>query len=227
MVKSCRMSLSTTRKLMPITLGAFLLSSHGSAPAQTADDAPAAYLPGSCKGVEFNRASLSAPVRLDLLISVDETGKAVSSKPLKDVSNPALLSAVQAAVLTCKFQAALVSGNAAPGSARMLYQIGPPPAAVPLARKPTITDVKGCAPSAADYPDASRRLSETGTTKISFTVNPEGQLTAFGVLRTSGYLRLDFTALMKLASCKFQPGTTADGTPTSATFEVDYVWKLE
>jgi TonB family protein len=221
------MSTARSVNFTRLCVAATFLSARGLVGAQDTVDAPPVVIPGSCKGVDFNRASLSSPVRVDIATQVDEFGTAVSTTSLAEVSNKALLFAVTASVMTCKFQPAIRQGKPASGTARQLYQFTAAVSAPPLARRPAITDVKGCAPSADDYPAASRQLNETGTTRVSFTVSPEGRLTAFGVIRSSGFLRLDFTALIKLAGCKFQAATSIDGTPTSASFEVEYVWKLE
>lgn len=219
----------SSRNFKRIFLSAALLSVSRLAVAQFTADAPAAVITGTCKGIEFNRALLSSAVKVDLLATVDTSGKAVSVIPLTEVANPPLVAAVVSSVMTCTFLPAIREGRATSGVARLVYQFSPAVAAAPLStgRRPMIADVQSCAPTAEDYPRASRQLNETGTTRVNFTVSPEGRLTAFGVVRSSGFLRLDFTALIKLAGCRFQPGTAPDGTPTSASFDVDYVWKLE
>jgi TonB family protein len=204
-----------------------LFATAGSAAAHGVMDAPPTVVPGSCLGVEFNRAELSSIVKVDLVVQVDDAGSPVSTSTLDEVSNSIVLSAVTASAMTCKFRPAIKDGKAVAGTVRQLYQFNPPTAAGPLGRRAAIVDAKSCAPTADDYPLESRRLNETGTTRVAFTVAPNGKLAAFGVARTSGFLSLDFTALIKLASCKFQSATTPDGTPKSETFVVDYVWKLE
>lgn len=88
-------------------------------------------------------------------------------------------------------------------------------------------DVTRCAPTAGDYPLESRRLEETGTTRIRFTVNDTGRLVAFEIVDTSGFPRLDIAALSALSTCVFSPGRRADGSTHGGAFEVKYVWKLE
>jgi TonB family protein len=97
----------------------------------------------------------------------------------------------------------------------------------PQGSKPTIKNLASCAPKADDYPIESVRRNETGTTELEFTVAPNGRLSAFGVSRSSGHLALDFIALGKLASCRFDPAKADDGTPISATMKVQYVWRIE
>ena len=197
------------------------------AAAQALADLPPAAVPGSCKAFDLKLVTLTSPVTVDLIIAVDENGKPVSAAPLEGVNPPALLSAVVASAMSCKFVPARSGGKSVPGQAREIHQFSPAPAGEPLRRRPGIRDIQSCAPKADDYPVISRQLNETGTTRINFTVNSDGKLIAFGVAQSSGFLRLDFTALHALARCVFQPGVAADGTPISASFEVDYVWKLK
>jgi len=221
------MTLIGTRNVVAACAGALLSTLAPCAAAQGSLDAPAAVVAGSCKAVDFNRASLSSAVKVDVVVQVDDTGAPVSVRPISDVANSVVLEAVTTSIMTCKFQPAVRDSKPTAGSARLLYQFNLPPSAAPTARKPAIVNAPNCAPTSDDYPPDSRRLNETGTTRITFTIGPDGRLTAFGVVRSSGFLRLDFTALIKLAGCKFRPGTAADGTPIGASFDVDYVWKLE
>lgn len=114
----------------------------------------------------------------------------------------------------------------AAGAALAMTSAGLAQAQAPATR-PAIVDVKSCAPTADDYPFESRRLEETGTTHVQFTVDPQGRLLAFGVSRTSGHLRLDLAALVRLVTCRFVPARDAQGQPVTASFAVSYVWRLE
>jgi TonB family protein len=181
---------------------------------------------GSCKRVDFDRRTISSPVQLDLLVHVDGAGEVVSVQPLNDVGNPSLLSAVVIAVKSCKYFPATSNGKPTSGNARILFPVLPPPQ-VPAANSPTVESLHACAPTSADYPHESRRKNEEGTTSTSFTIDKAGNVTAFAVTKSSGFLRLDFVALAKLATCKFRPGTAPDGTPIGGTFATDYIWKLE
>lgn len=96
-----------------------------------------------------------------------------------------------------------------------------------VARIASIVNASSCMPTAADYPKASIANDESGTTRVSFTVGTDSRLKAFGVVRSSGSLRLDFTALLKLAGCTFVAATDAEGRPRESTFELEYIWRLE
>ena len=190
-----------------------------------AQDAPAAVVSGTCRDLVFDRTTISSPVQFDLLIRVDDAGDVVSVRSLDDVGSQSLLLAVIAAAKSCKYFPAISNGKPAKGDARLLFRVLPPPQ-VPT-NSPTIESLHTCAPTSGDYPAESRRHNEEGTTRVSFEVDNTGKVTAFGVTKSSGFLRLDFAALVKLATCKFKPATAPDGTPIGGSFKVEYNWRLE
>ena len=106
----------------------------------------------------------------------------------------------------------------------------PPPAAPRVAARPVISNVQACAPTGDDYPPAAQRSEATGTTKIRFNVGADGRLAGAEVVRSAGSTRehkmLDRVALAKLSECSFKAGADENGRPVGASFEVDYVWKL-
>jgi protein TonB len=109
--------------------------------------------------------------------------------------------------------------------------VAAPPAPPRVAAKPAIANARDCAPTGDDYPPAAKRAEATGTTKVRFTVGADGKLAAAEVLRSAGTSRehkmLDRVALSKLSECNFKAGTDEHGKPVGASFEVDYVWKLD
>ena len=96
---------------------------------------------------------------------------------------------------------------------------------------PRTATPKACAPGNADYPRAAARAETTGTTKIRFRVDASGKLAGVEVLKSSGPSRehkmLDRVATEKLSECTFRPGIDETGKPVGASFDVEYVWKLE
>jgi protein TonB len=106
-----------------------------------------------------------------------------------------------------------------------------PPAPPRVAARPTIANVQACAPKNEDYPGAAVRAEATGTTKVRFSVGPDGRLAGAEVVKSAGPSRehkmLDRIALAKLSECKFVAGADETGRPVGASFDVDYVWKLE
>ena len=86
-------------------------------------------------------------------------------------------------------------------------------------------DVAGCFAVAA-HQGAAQIAEETGTTRVEFTVGPNGQLVGAKLKKSSGSRALDKAAIDGLSRCKFNPGTQ-DGKPVQSTFSVEYVWKLD
>jgi protein TonB len=113
--------------------------------------------------------------------------------------------------------------------------IAPAPAAVapaPVARPRAVAariDVSTC--EKPEYPAAALRAEATGLTKIRFTVDAEGRVSAAEVERSAGASRehrlLDRTAVEALSKCRFKPGTDEQGKPVGGTTMVDYVWKVD
>ncbi len=106
-----------------------------------------------------------------------------------------------------------------------------PPAPPKAVAKPAIANAKECAPTGEDYPPAAQRAEATGTTRVRFTVGPDGRVTGSEVVKSAGPTRehrlLDRVAQTKLSECKFKPGTDENGKPTGGSFDVEYVWKLD
>jgi protein TonB len=106
-----------------------------------------------------------------------------------------------------------------------------PPAPPRAAARPVIANAGACAPTGDDYPSAARRAEATGTTKVRFTVGADGKLVGAEVVKSAGPSRehkmLDRVAVSKLSECSFKAGVDENGRPMGASFEVDYVWKLE
>jgi protein TonB len=104
----------------------------------------------------------------------------------------------------------------------------PPPPAVSHASGAIIkaTD-PSCRP---DYPPAAQRAGATGVSKIRFTVDANGKVSAAEIIQPSGPTRehrlLDKAAQSALAQCPITVGHDAEGKPIGTTVEVDYTWKL-
>ena len=105
-----------------------------------------------------------------------------------------------------------------------------PPAPPRVAARPAIGNVQACAPGPDDYPAAALKEEATGTTRVRFTVDATGKLSASEVVRTAGPSRahkaLDRVAVQKLSECTFRPGQDENGKAVGGTFDVEYVWKL-
>ena len=105
----------------------------------------------------------------------------------------------------------------------------PPPPRV--AARPAIANVRACAPTGEDYPRAALRAEAIGTTTIRFSIDAAGKVAGTQVVKSAGPSRehkmLDRVAVEKLSSCAFTPGQDENGRPVGASFDVEYVWKIQ
>jgi len=101
------------------------------------------------------------------------------------------------------------------------------PGPAPVARAAVINaNDPGCRP---EYPAAALRAGASGVSRIRFTVDASGKVTAAEVVGSSGPTRehrlLDNAAKSALASCPIKVGTDAEGHPIGTQVEVLYTWK--
>ncbi len=105
-----------------------------------------------------------------------------------------------------------------------------PPAPPKAVARPALANASSCAPGPDDYPAAAKRADATGTTKIRFSVGPDGKMASAEIVKSAGSSRehkmLDRVALSKLSECSFKPGVDENGKPAGGSFDVEYVWKL-
>jgi len=109
-----------------------------------------------------------------------------------------------------------------------LQRTPPAPVAAPPAKGPSrtaaVADFNTCAKP--EYPKASLRNEETGTSTISFLIGVDGRVMDSKLTKSSGFRDLDKAAQLALGKCRFKPGTE-DGKPVQAWVPVQYVWTLE
>ncbi len=100
----------------------------------------------------------------------------------------------------------------------------PPVIAAAPAPKPAAPAAPTAPPRAADYltnpkppyPALSKRLGEEGMVRLKVRVNPDGSVAQLELAKSSGFARLDQSALdTVLSSWKFHPGMQ-DGKPVAA-----------
>ncbi len=119
-----------------------------------------------------------------------------------------------------------------------VLDIAPPPMAGPtkaitankpapkaIVKVPPKIDLKG-SPRACkepEYPAASERLGESGTSAISLLIGPDGKVQQSKVDKSSGFPRLDEGAIKAFSRCKFFVGTT-DGVAEASWFSIRYKW---
>lgn len=105
----------------------------------------------------------------------------------------------------------------------------PKAAPAPPLSPPTPATAKGRGNSISedDYPDASRRAEEVGVTRVSYTVDPSGKVSACSVTQSSGSPRLDdATCKIIMRRFRFNPATR-DGQPVSETKSQPVRWQLK
>lgn len=109
----------------------------------------------------------------------------------------------------------------------------PPPPAPPMPPRESVRvapkidydgSPRGC--RKPNYPAASQRLEEQGTSRIRLLINVAGKVAESGVEKSSGYPRLDEAAIRAFSTCKFTVGTV-DGKPEPTWFRINYKWSLE
>ena len=217
----------TTSRLIICLLAISAFAPGDSAVSATQDrlDAPAALLSQTCQQDRVTSRMVTPTDEADAIVLVDEFGSPTSVQSVIKITDAAAFSELRTYLMSCRFQPALSSGEPVKGTARIVF-IRPTAMAenILIPERPAIIGITSCAPKADDYPPESLRQNEQGTTRLKFTVAPTGQLTAFGIAKSSGYLRLDFAALVALVGCRFKSGRTAEGLPVISSFVVDYAW---
>ena len=77
-----------------------------------------------------------------------------------------------------------------------------------------------------DYPPQSRRLGEEGVTICHLYVLEDGSIGDVQIASSSGFERLDETAVRKLKRWRVTPGTE-NGKPVAMWWDYRVVWKIE
>jgi protein TonB len=118
-----------------------------------------------------------------------------------------------------------------PAPDRKVEPAAPPaPVAAPVQVRNAVINANdpGCRP---EFPAAALRAQVSGVSRIRFTVDASGKVTAAEVVGSSGPTRehrlLDNAAKLALPNCPIKVGTDASGNPVGTQVEVAYSWKLE
>jgi periplasmic protein TonB len=84
-------------------------------------------------------------------------------------------------------------------------------------------------PTPDDYPKASVKNEETGTTKVMVTFGASGQVVDVKLDHSSGYSGLDRALIKHLKSgiCKANRPATQDGVPVEGKAALEFTWKLD
>jgi protein TonB len=103
----------------------------------------------------------------------------------------------------------------------------PPPVAAPVARKAPSQNPRRPLPiTEEDYPAQSKRLGEEGVTVVRLWVLADGSIGDVQVSKSSGFPRLDETAVRKLKRWRVNPGTE-NGKPVAMWMDLRVVWKIK
>jgi periplasmic protein TonB len=95
------------------------------------------------------------------------------------------------------------------------------------APSPATPKGRGNVISEDDYPDASRRAEEQGVTRVSYTIDTTGKVSACTVTQSSGSARLDeATCKIIMRRFRFNPATR-DGQPVESTKTQPVRWQLK
>jgi TonB family protein len=78
-----------------------------------------------------------------------------------------------------------------------------------------------------EYPLASIRAQETGTSVIALAVDAAGKVTGTSVVKSSGSARLDRAAADALWSCRFLAARDAAGAAVRSTYPMRFEWRLD
>ena len=121
---------------------------------------------------------------------------------------------------------------------QQVQQVAPPvftPPAPPVAAPapalapptPSTPKGRGNGISEDDYPDASRRAEEQGVTRVTYTIDPTGKVSACTVTQSSGSPRLDdATCKIIMRRFRFNPATR-DGQPVAENKTQPVRWQLK
>jgi TonB family protein len=78
-----------------------------------------------------------------------------------------------------------------------------------------------------EYPIASARAGEAGTSVVRLEVDAKGQVTRSTLSRSSGHARLDTAAADALSTCRFEPARDSTGTAVPSSTLLQHVWRLQ
>lgn len=101
----------------------------------------------------------------------------------------------------------------------------PAPSAAPAPKPAQRTAPVKQACEDPEYPSASKRNEEEGTTTLSFLIDVNGRVIDSKITSSSGSARLDRAARDALSHCVYKPGT-ADGKPEQSWLTIKYLWQL-
>lgn len=107
--------------------------------------------------------------------------------------------------------------------------VPPSPPAPPAAREPRIipaSEVQYLVRPVAEYPRLSSRNRESGRVTVLLLIDPEGLPRQVQIAKSSGFVRLDESALTAVRASRFKP-STLNGQPVAAWTNIPFDFGLE
>lgn len=101
-----------------------------------------------------------------------------------------------------------------------------PAAPPPMPRTISISDVQYLTPPVLEYPFASKRAREQGVVHVRMLVDAQGRPQQLSVARSSGFARLDESAMATARATRFKPHTE-NGVPQPFWIVMPLVFELE
>ncbi len=176
-----------------------------------------------------------------LAVTIAKNGRVAGVKVLRSSGYDSLDNAVKNQLLSpaCKMQAGTVNGVPQKLTTQVQYvwrldgDDKKQKTQVEIADKATEQnqpagvnfELPGCRP---EYPRASLRNEETGTTHLSLHVNETGAISEVKILKSSGFRGLDNAVRnqLLLGQCKAQPAVEG-GKMVASNANIQYLWKLD
>jgi TonB family protein len=206
--------------IVAATMSVFAVSVFAQSGGEVPSVVSAAFIDmSSCKRPDYPEAALAAnQAGTTVLRYIVETDRSLRDLRVERSSGwPQLDQAAIDALGQCKGVPALVNGVAVSSYGRFSYNWRP-------STKAALQFEAGCTPA---YPAEAIRLELQGTTALRFSITEQGALVKVEVAKSSGSDLLDAAAVSGLSTCKFKPAQNANGVAVPASFDVEYVWKLQ
>jgi len=102
----------------------------------------------------------------------------------------------------------------------------PTPATPPPITSPASIGTPHTCPKSKYYPDVSIRLSEQGSTTVSFFIEPDGTTSGFKIDSTSGSQRLDDATIACVTTWRYKPALQ-NGQPIRVPWKSVVKWQLQ
>ena len=181
----------------------------------------------SCQ-LNVERAGGSFPATGNVVLAYSATLREglLSSQVIASSGDKGFDAEVQARLRTCRFRVSDGTDPATRLDGLLAIPIRFTAAKEPNGR-PYIRNVRTCAPSGKDYPAASVKNREQGTTKVRFFISDDDRLSRAEIAQSSGYPVLDVAAIFYLSRCQFGSATSPTGERIPSDFVVQYVWRLQ